>query len=66
MSHHGDEEERPKGRDGPADDDGLSRPEEILRDSADKEAISDEESVLAYNANAEHEDKEPPGPDRED
>jgi hypothetical protein len=30
----------------------LSRPEQILQDGADKEDISDEEAVLAYNANA--------------
>ena len=35
----------------------LSRPEQILQDGVDKERISDEEAVLAYNANAEPEDE---------
>jgi hypothetical protein len=38
-----------------ADDDSLSRPEQILREAADEEGITDEEAVLAYNANAESE-----------
>jgi hypothetical protein len=38
-----------------ADDDSLSRPEQILREAANEEGITDEEAVLAYNANAKSE-----------
>lgn len=45
------------GQDRPADT-GVS-PGEILRDGVDQGDISDEEAVLAYNANAEDGDPEP-------
>jgi hypothetical protein len=64
MSHHSSDEEHHHDQDQPAsvqdqddgrgtDDDSLSRPQEILREAANEEGITDEEAVLAYNANAE-------------
>jgi hypothetical protein len=44
---------------GPDRPDTGARPGEILRDGIDQGAISDEEAVLAYNANAEDGDPEP-------
>ncbi|QCU79160.1 hypothetical protein E7744_14250 [Citricoccus sp. SGAir0253] len=54
MSHHGDDEHQ-QGSAGP-DRGERSRPEEILEDRADEWVVSDEEAVLAYNANAERPD----------
>jgi hypothetical protein len=66
MSHHSSDEEHQNDQDQPASvqeqDDGrgagndsLSRPQQILREAANEEGITDEEAVLAYNANAESE-----------
>jgi len=55
MPHHGDHEEHRDGRDAP-DGGERSRPEEILAERADEPTVSDEEAVLAYNANAERPD----------
>jgi hypothetical protein len=66
MPHHGNDEEHQNDQDQPtgvlqqgdgraADNDTLSRPEQILREEADEEGATDEEAVLAYNANAESE-----------
>ncbi|GAA1131699.1 hypothetical protein [Citricoccus alkalitolerans] len=44
-----------------------SRPQQILREAVDEEGVSDEEAVLAYNANADRQDEaENRGATRED
>jgi hypothetical protein len=55
-----DEQDRDTQDQGEADRaDTGARPGEILRNGIDQGAISDEEAVLAYNANADDGDPEP-------
>lgn len=59
MAQSSKDEERQDGPGEPADGEDRSRPEQILRETADRDAISDEEAVLAYNANADRANEEP-------